>query len=170
MSETSLFHSERETFFVDVILPLYIAKTYTYRVPLDLNATVAIGKRVIVQFGRNKIYAAIIHKISNEAPLRYEAKYILQVIDEDPVVDTNQLALWEWISSYYMCYLGEVMQAALPAALKMASETKIVASENVDLDRSLLSDKGYMVMEALDIAGELTVNDIVKLLGQSTVF
>ncbi|RZF59423.1 replication restart helicase PriA [Sphingobacterium corticibacterium] len=170
MSGASLFYHDRETLFVDVILPLYIAKTYTYRVPLELNATVAIGKRVIVQFGRNKIYAAIIHKISNEAPLRYEAKYILQVIDEDPVVDTNQLALWEWISSYYMCYLGEVMQAALPAALKMASETKITASEQVGLDRSLLSDKGYMVMEALDVAGELTINDIVKLLGQSTVF
>lgn len=169
MSET-LFHNDRETLFVDVILPLYIAKTYTYRVPLEWNADIAIGKRVIVQFGRNKIYAAIIHKISKEAPLNYEAKYILNVIDEDPVVDANQLALWEWISGYYMCYLGEVMQAALPAALKMASETKIVASENVDLDRSLLSDKGYMVMEALDVAGELTINDIVKLLGQSTVF
>lgn len=170
MSETSLFHNDRETLFVDVILPLYIAKTYTYRVPLEWNAEVTIGKRVIVQFGRNKIYAAIIHKVSKEAPLSYEAKYILNVIDEDPVVDANQLALWEWISGYYMCYLGEVMQAALPAALKMASETKIVASENVDLDRSLLSDKGYMVMEALDVAGELTVNDIVKLLGQRTVF
>src|SRR5690606_8728661 len=131
---------------------------------------IAVGKRVIVQFGRNKIYAAIIHKISKEAPLSYEAKYILNVIDEEPVVDANQLALWEWIAGYYMCYLGEVMQAALPAALKMASETKIVASENVDLDRSLLSDKGYMVMEALDVAGELTINDVVKLLGQSTVF
>ncbi|PRD47931.1 replication restart helicase PriA [Sphingobacterium haloxyli] len=170
MSETSLFHNDRETLFVDVILPLYIAKTYTYRVPLEWNADIAIGKRVIVQFGRNKIYAAIIHKISNEAPSSYEAKYILNVIDDDAVVDANQLALWEWISAYYMCYLGEVMQAALPAALKMASETKIAASENVNVDRSLLSDKGYMVMEALDVAGELTINDIVKLLGQSTVF
>lgn len=170
MSNTSLFHSERETFFVDVILPLFIAKTYTYRVPWEWNAEIAIGKRVIVQFGRNKIYAAIIHRISKEAPSGYEAKYILNVIDDEPIVDTNQLALWEWMASYYMCYLGEVMQAALPAALKMASETKIIASEHADLDRSELSDKGYMVMEALDVAGELTINDIVKLLGQNTVF
>lgn len=170
MSETSLFHNDRETLFVDVILPLYIAKTYTYRVPLEWNADIAIGKRVIVQFGRNKIYAGIIHRVSKEAPLNYEAKYILNVIDADPLVDANQLALWEWMAGYYMCYLGEVMQAALPAALKMASETKIVASENSDLDRSLLSDKGYMVMEALDVAGELTINDIVKLLGQNTVY
>lgn len=170
MSNTSIFHSDRETLFVDVILPLYIAKTYTYRVPLELNGEVSVGKRVIVQFGRNKIYAGIVHQITNEAPLRYEAKYILHVIDEDPIVNAHQLALWDWLSEYYMCYLGEVMQAALPAALKMASETKVTASEQLDLDRSLLSDKGYLVMEALDVAGELTINDIAKLLGQTTVF
>ena len=170
MSKPSLFHSDRKTLFVEVVLPLYISKTYTYRVPVEWNDEVAVGKRVIVQFGRNKIYAAIIYKISDEAPLRYEAKYILNVIDEEPVVDSNQLSLWQWISDYYMCYLGEVMQAALPAALKMASETKVVASAQTDLDRSLLSDKGFMVMEALDVAGELTINDIVKLLGQHSVF
>ncbi|KGE15545.1 replication restart helicase PriA [Sphingobacterium deserti] len=170
MSDASLFHRERETLFVEVILPLYIAKTYTYRVPAEWNEQIAIGKRVIVQFGRNKIYAAVVYRIGNEAPLNYEAKYIINVIDEQPVVDNQQLALWEWMSAYYMCFLGEVLQAALPAALKMASETKIIAAENDGLDRTLLSDKGYMVMEALDVAGELTVNDIVKLLGQKTVF
>lgn len=170
MSEASLFHHDRETLFVEVILPLYIAKTYTYRVPAEWNEQIAVGKRVIIQFGRNKIYAAIVYRMVKEAPLQYEAKYILNVIDDDPVVDAHQLALWEWLSAYYMCYLGEVMQAALPAALKMASETKIVASEQEELDRNLLSDKGYMVMEALDVAGELTVNDIVKLLGQKSVF
>ncbi|GHE23522.1 replication restart helicase PriA [Sphingobacterium griseoflavum] len=170
MSDTTLFSTDRETLFVEVILPLHIAKTYTYRVPVEWNKDVSIGKRVIVQFGRNKIYAAVVHRVSKEAPLTYEAKYILHVIDDEPVVDSSQLALWEWMASYYMCYLGEVLQAALPAALKMASETKIVAADTAELDRSLLSDKGYLVMEALDLAGELTVNDIIKLLGQKTVF
>ncbi|WP_437921971.1 replication restart helicase PriA [Sphingobacterium sp. LRF_L2] len=170
MSETSLFHRDRQTLFVEVVLPLYIAKTYTYRVPVEWNDQIGVGKRVIVQFGRNKIYAAIIYKVSHEAPLNYEAKYILNLIDDQPILNLKQLSLWEWISEYYMCYLGEVMQAALPAALKMASETKIVAADNEGLDRTLLSDKGYLVMEALDVAGELTVNDIVKLLGQKTVF
>ncbi|MCY4780053.1 primosomal protein N' [Sphingobacterium sp. UT-1RO-CII-1] len=170
MSESSLFNTGRETLFVDVILPLYIAKTYTYRVPLEWNDDVAVGKRVIVQFGRNRIYSAIVYKVLKEAPLGYEAKYILNVIDEAPIVDEPQLELWKWIADYYLCYMGEVMQAALPAALKMASETKIIAAEDGELDRSLLTDKGYMVMEALDLAGELTVNDIVKILGQKTVF
>lgn len=170
MSEASLFRQDKQTLFVEVILPLFIAKTYTYRVPVDWNEHVEIGKRVIVQFGRNKIYSAIIYRITHEAPLKYEAKYILNIIDDQPIIGSQQLSIWEWMSSYYMCYLGEVMQAALPAALKMASETKIVASDNTELDRSTLSDKGYLVMEALDMAGELAVNDIIKLLGQKTVF
>jgi len=170
MPASSLFRGDRETLFAEVVLPLRLAKNYTYRVPQEWNAEVAVGKRVIVQFGKNKIYAALVRRISAEAPVAYEAKYILNVMDEHPVVDGRQLALWEWMADYYMCHLGEVMQAALPAALKMASETKIAAARNGDLDRSLLSDKGFMVMEALDIAGELTINDIAKLLDQKTVF
>ena len=170
MYEASLFQQNRQTLFVEVILPLFIAKTYTYRVPAEWNEHVEVGKRVIVQFGRNKIYSAVVYRISSEAPLKYEAKYILNVIDEEPILAKEQLDIWEWMSSYYMCYIGEVMQAALPAALKMASETKIVASDDADLDRSTLSDKAWLVMDALDVAGELTVNDIIKLLGQKTVF
>lgn len=160
----------RETLFVEVILPLYIPKTYTYRVPFDWNDRVEVGVRVIVQFGRSKIYSAIIKSIGEQPPTLYEAKYILDIVDEKPVITEIQIAFWEWIASYYMCYVGEVMQAALPSALKLASETKISAVASDDLDRDDLSDKEFLVMEALDIAKELKVGDIVKLLGQKTVF
>lgn len=160
----------RETLFVEVILPLYIPKTYTYRVPFDLNYRIEIGIRVIVQFGQSKIYSAIIKNISKKAPKTYEAKYILDIVDDKPVVTDTQITFWEWIASYYMCYIGEVMQAALPSALKLASETKISPVESDDLDRDHLTDKEFLVMEALDIAKQLKVGDIVKLLGQKTVF
>jgi len=169
MSTTELF-AQRTTYFVEVILPLAIAKTYTYRVPFEMSSRVSVGGRVIVQFGKNKIYAALVRSISTEAPVQYEAKYILDVVDEQAIVQAKQFELWEWISVYYMCHMGEVMQAALPAALKMASETKIVAADNGDLDRAVLSDKAYMVLEALDVAGELRISDIAKILGQKTVF
>ena len=170
MSQLDLSSSNRLTYFVEVVLPLAIAKTYTYRVPQELNDKIQVGLRVIVQFGKNKIYSAIIKAISNDAPQQYEAKYILDVVDNDPIVNETQMQMWDWIAEYYMCYVGDVMQAALPAALKMASETKIVASDDPNLDRSQLSDKGYMIMEALDLATELTVNDVIKILGQKTVF
>src|SRR5690606_42035601 len=116
----------RETFFVEVVLPLAISKTYTYRVPAALNMQTAIGKRAVVQFGKSKIYTAIIHRITTEPPVVYEAKYLLDILDDVPVINSQQLQLWEWMSSYYLCNLGDVMQAALPAALKLASETKVI--------------------------------------------
>ncbi|HEY0053941.1 MAG TPA: primosomal protein N' [Pedobacter sp.] len=161
---------ERQTFFVEVILPLAISKTYTYRVPHTLNQDLEIGKRVIVQFGKSRIYTAIIYNISEQAPVLYEAKYIIEVLDEAPIVNNSQLQLWQWISDYYMCFIGEVMQAALPAALKLASETKIILLKDVSYDKALLSDKEFLIIDALEIQPELKVSDIVSLLGQKTVF
>ncbi|MFC3196861.1 primosomal protein N' [Parapedobacter deserti] len=160
----------RTTLFVEVVLPLAIAKTYTYRVPGVLNARAMPGVRVIVQFGKNKVYSAVIYRVTDRPPELYEAKYILDVLDDRPIVDSNQLQLWDWIASYYLCTLGEVMQAALPAALKLASETKIIAAKFNHTDRSDLNDKEFLILDALDISPELKVSDIVKLLGQKTVF
>ncbi|OKS87224.1 replication restart helicase PriA [Mucilaginibacter polytrichastri] len=163
------YNAGRKTLFVDVILPLAIAKNYTYRVPFELNDAVAIGKRVVVQFGKSKLYTAIIAGISEHAPEKYEAKYLMDVLDEQPVVTDVQLGFWQWMANYYLCNTGEVMNAALPSALKLASETKIVLNKDYEIDRSGLNDKEYLIVDALDIQPELTVSDIAKLLGQKTV-
>ncbi|MEJ7692590.1 primosomal protein N' [Daejeonella sp.] len=160
----------RKTIFVEVILPLAITKTYTYRVPFDIDKQVEIGKRVVVQFGKSKIYTAIIYKISETPPALYEAKYIIDVLDEEPIVNHFQLSLWKWISEYYLCHLGEVMQAALPAALKLASETRITLNHSAEFDKNSLSDKEFLILDALELHSELIVSDISKLLGQKTVF
>ncbi|RZL57516.1 MAG: primosomal protein N', partial [Pedobacter sp.] len=122
--------AERETLFVEVILPLSLAINYTYRVPFDLNDQVAIGKRVVVQFGKHKIYTALISAISKNPPEVYEAKYIIDIIDSEPVVTPTQLKFWSWMTNYYMCNEGDVMSAALPASLKLASETILVLRDD----------------------------------------
>lgn len=160
----------RHTYFVDVLLPLAIRNAYTYRVPHEWGAQVEAGKRVVVQFGKNKIYAGLVYRVHEKAPERYEAKYILDVLDDLPVVAPEQFALWEWMAQYYMCTLGEVMQAALPSALKLASETKITAANIDGVDRLSLHEKEHLILDALDISPELRVSDIIKLLGQKTVF
>ena len=106
--------ANRKTLFVEVILPLAISKNYTYRVPYEMNDVVAIGKRTVVQFGKSKLYTAIIAGISTLAPDKYEAKYLIEIIDDKPLVTAAQLQFWEWLADYYMCTLGEVMNAALP--------------------------------------------------------
>lgn len=161
---------ERLTLFIEVILPLAISKTYTYRIPYELNSAVTVGKRVVVQFGKNKLYTAIIYQVSENPPQLYEAKYILDILDEAPVVTLHQLKLWEWMAEYYLCSMGEVMQAALPAALKLASETRIMLHPGSIPDKSTLSDKEYLIIEALEIQPQLRISDISKVLGQKTVF
>ncbi len=160
---------ERKTLFVEVVLPLSISKTYTYRVPFQLNEAVGVGKRVIVQFGKSRIYTAVIYRITEEAPA-YDSKYLIDVLDDVPVVTPVQLKLWDWICEYYLCHPGEVMNAALPAALKLASETRILLQPDAVIDKSELSDKEYLIIDALEIQPELMISDIVKLLGQKTVF
>ena len=160
----------RKTLFIEVILPLAISKTYTYRVPFELNELVGVGKRVVVQFGKSRIYTAIIYQISEVAPTLYDAKYIIEILDEEPIVNESQLKLWNWISSYYLCHIGEVMQAALPAALKLASETIINLRADSDFDKTQLNDKEYLIVDALELQPDLKIGDITKLLGQKTVF
>ena len=161
---------ERKTLFVEVILPLAISRTYTYRIPFEMNGQIGVGKRVVVQFGKSKIYTAIIYLISTEPPLLYDAKYIIEVLDDIPIVNTFQLQLWSWIADYYLCNMGEVMQAAMPAALKLASETRITLLADCDFDKSGLNDKEYLIVDALELQPDLRVSDISKLLGQKTVF
>lgn len=160
---------ELDTLFIEVILPLSLAKNYIYRIPFHLNAHIAIGKRVIVQFGKNKIYTALVKSISTVAPEHYQAKYIIDVVDEYRVVNDLQLQFWDWMTSYYICNEGDVMAAALPAGLKLASETIILLRDDADLNVHL-SDKEAVLITAMQKHSRLTVDHIAKLLGQKTVF
>jgi primosomal protein N' (replication factor Y) len=169
-SNLQIEFTERETLFVEVILPLSLSKNYMYRVPFEFNEQVQIGKRVIVQFGKNKIYTALIKVIRNTAPELYEAKYILDVIDEFPVVTSNQFKFWDWMTRYYMCNEGELMAAALPTGLKLASETIIVLREDEISDAADLNEKENTVVDFLRKQGKLSIGDISKILGQKTVF
>ncbi len=161
--------ANRKTLFVEVVLPLAISRNYTYRVPYELNNAIVVGKRVVVQFGKSKLYTAVVANITEHAPEKYEAKYIIDILDDQPVVTPRQLQFWNWIAEYYMCNEGEVMNAALPSALKLASETKIMLNKDFEYDKATLNDKEYLITEALDIQPELTISDIAKLLGQKTV-
>ncbi len=160
---------ERETLFVEVILPLSLSKNYIYRVPFELNEEVAPGKRVIVQFGKNKIYTALIRSITTNAPQVYAAKYIIDVIDEYSVVNDKQFEFWQWMSTYYMCNEGEIMTAALPAGLKLASETIIVLKEHADIETVAINEKEKVILEFLKKQEKLTIGEISKILGQKTV-
>ncbi len=110
-------------------------------------------------FGKNKKYAGIIKSIFKTKPA-YETKEILNVIDEEPIVYPQQLALWNWISKYYMCTEGEVMAAALPTYLKLSSEAILIYNEEYGEDFSDLDNEEYLVAEALLIKKELKITEV----------
>lgn len=161
--------SERITYFVDVILPLSIPNSYTYRVPFELNNHVDPGKRVVVPFGKSKYYTGIIRKVHEDVPKAYQVKYIEGVLDENPIVTEKQFKLWEWIAEYYIAPIGDVMNAALPANFKLASETKISIHPEFDRDLENLSEQETIVVEALQIQESLTLKEISDLVKIKTV-
>jgi len=165
----SLDFSERETLFVEVILPLSLAINYTYRVPFELNESIAVGKRVVVQFGKHKIYTALVKTIGKQPPELYEAKYIIDVVDEHPVITENQFKFWDWITVYYLCNEGDVMAAALPTGLKLASETILVLRDELP-DELILSEKESLIVEVLHKQQRMSIDDVAILLGQKTVY
>jgi len=120
-------HMTDETpYYADVVLPLALpAPYYTYRVPPAMQKDISKGKRVLVQFGPRKIYTAIVIALHHHPPLSGKTKEILEIVDDTPMVNDLQLAFWQWMSTYYLCNPGEVMNAALPAPFKLESETRI---------------------------------------------
>ncbi len=102
-------------------MPLPLQGDYTYRVPDEIEKQIKIGCRVNVQFGKTKTYVGIVHKLHNEAPQGCQIKPITRLLDPCPSVNAKQLELWEWISNYYICPLGDVFNAAMPAELKTNS-------------------------------------------------
>ncbi len=169
-----LFGTEQNTnktiTYVTVILPLALPKLYTYSVPVDLANAIQKGIRVEVQFGKNKLYSAIVAKVHTDKPKEYTPKPIVSVLDTIPLVTDHQFKLWTWMSNYYCCTIGEVMNAALPSGLKLTSETKIIISPIFDGDYTNLNDKEYLVAEALSIQSELKIEEVRKLLDQKTIY
>lgn len=109
--------------YADVILPLPLQGTFTYKLPSDCAATLQVGCRVLVPFGTRKTYTAVVVRLHDETP-PYPTKLISEVLDAEPSVLPGQLRLWEWIAGYYFCSLGDVFKAAMPANLKQKGETK----------------------------------------------
>jgi primosomal protein N' (replication factor Y) len=156
--------------FVEVILPLSLAKTFTYSVSEAEFHYIKIGMRLAVPFGKSKIYTALVIEIHQNKPTLYEAKEIHQILDEKPIVTEIQIAHWQWIASYYMCAIGDVYRGAMPSALLLESETVISQKTDLLVDTSQLSDDEFLVYEALQQQSSLKVQDIMSILNKKNIF
>ena len=152
-----------KSFFADVILPIPIPKLFTYHIPQNLINETKPGKRVVVQFGKKKIFSAIVKNIHSNKPTLYETKDILSVLDNAPIINDIQFQFWQWFSEYYMCSLGEVYKAALPSGLKLESETKVMPNPNFS-NFSSFSDTEELLFNALENKNVLSIKEINSLI------
>ena len=156
--------TDRITRFVEVLLPIPVPGTFTYRVPRALNDAIRVGQRVAVQFGKSKIMSGLVVSITEKVP-EVEVKYLMDILDEQPQVNDIQFKFWNWVKDYYLCHLGEVMQAAMPSALKLSSESTVALSEDFVLDSMALNDFEYLIVEALQIQPKIAVSEVSKIVG-----
>ncbi len=150
---------DTKAFYADVILPLPVKGPFTYQIPEELTSSARVGMRAIVQFGRKKSYTSLIIKIHTTTPVQYEAKEIINIPDDMQVVTPLQIEFWKWMAEYYMCTLGDVFNAALPAGLKPESETKIKLNESLLVPEGL-SQREEIIFHFLKTRNSASIKEI----------
>ena len=149
--------------FADVILPLPLAKYFTYRIPEEWQETLVSGSRVIVPFGRKRFYTAIVARLHNNEPQDYEIKDISTLLDSTPVLRRPQLRFWEWLANYYLCSVGDVFKAAVPSGLKIESETQISCNADfIEENGSLLKEREAILLDTLSRSEKMSVQELEK--------
>ncbi len=163
--------TDEDTRFAEIVLPVPIARLFTYRVPKEWQEKVKVGQRVIVPFGQKKILTGIVVTIHHQPPKEYEAKYILELLDEHEVIYAPQFQLYQWIADYYLCTLGEVISAALPSGLKLSSESMVQLRPGFDFEESDFdfSEKERLLLARLK-SDTLSYSEVSKLLGAKTIY
>ncbi len=157
--------------FAEVLLPVPITGTFTYSVPDGMADAIHVGQRVIVPFGRKKFYTGIVSSINPIKPEGYDVKEIALCLDTVPIVRHPQLKFWNWMADYYLCTPGEVMRAAVPAGLKIESETFITPNPDYEEDADdRLTVRELTVMEfILGCDKKQTLDAIGKKTGFSNI-
>jgi primosomal protein N' (replication factor Y) (superfamily II helicase) len=167
-SENEDVTAEEITLFADLILPVPVHQLFTYRVPRSINSYLKNGARVVVPFGKNRVVTGVVAKIHQTPPTKYRAKYIAELLDDEPLVTPHQLELFQWMADYYLCSIGEVLNIALPAGLKITSQSKI--QYNPDFDHpDLLTSTEAALLEEIKQYQALTYEEVGKRVGDQNV-
>ena len=146
--------------FAQIILPLNLKGTFTYKVPDELIENLKIGMRILVSFRGKKIYTGIVAEIHQNDPETFVPKEIISILDDSPILPLEQISFWSWISEYYMCNLGEIYRFAFPSSLKLESETYLKIKPNVKVDFENLDVNEMYLIQALEVRQLINVTEI----------
>lgn len=148
--------------YVKVILPFAVEGAFTYNIPVDLQGILQLGHRVLVQFGKKRIYSGIVIALRENKEGDFRTKPVLGLLDEAVLVPEITLHFWQWLSKYYLSYLGEVMNAGLPAAFKLSSESVFSLTKYYEEDKTELSNDAFIICELLQEKKVLNLQEIAQ--------
>ncbi|MDR1005255.1 MAG: primosomal protein N' [Bacteroidales bacterium] len=154
--------SAEKSLFVEVLLPLHLPSSFTYRIPREYYDDISVGQRVAVQFGGKKIYSGIVSEVHSRIPQVQNVKYILAILDLEPIISEKTITFWRWIADYYCCYIGDVLVAALPSAFRLKSETKILINTSFEGDISSLSNNEQSIFALLTAEKSYSIAEIAQ--------
>ena len=146
--------------FAQIILPLNLKGTFTYKVPKEFLDKIETGMRVLVPFGGKKIYTGIVAEIHKNEPETFLPKEIHSILDATPIVPKEQLKFWNWLSEYYLCNIGEIYRFAFPSSLKLESETYLKRNPNKEIDWEVLDANETYLLQALEVKNLINITEI----------
>lgn len=160
-----MFNTEEEEdglqLYANVILPLPLPGTFTYKISRNHTAHIKIGNRVLVPFGRGKLYTGVVKEIHQQHPGNFSINFIQEILDEaGPLILPKQIKLWEWIAQYYMAPIGEVMKVALPAGLNFHSLTLVELNPDIYWKDLELSENETLVLEVISSRKKCSVKKL----------
>lgn len=146
--------------YAQIILPLNLEGTFTYKVPDELLNEIQLGMRVLVQFGGKKIYTGIVWDLHQNEPETFVPKDIINILDQQPILPIQQIQFWTWLADYYLCNLGEIYRFAFPSSLKLESETYLKLKPNAVIDFQNLDLNEMYLIQALEVRQLINLTDI----------
>lgn len=163
----------QQTAFANIIIPLPVPRTFTYRVPNNWQELIQVGMRAVVPLGTKKVLTGIIQEIHATPPQNYQAKYILDILDSRPYVTPTMLKFWQWLANYYLCTLGDIMQAALPSGLKISSDSRIQLNPELEedfLEKGEWTEEEMMLLDALKAQPTMTYPEASEVLESDDLY
>lgn len=146
--------------YAQIVLPLNLKGSFTYKVPEEIISEIQVGMRVLVPFGGKKIYTGIVFELHDQEPIEFVAKEVISILDDKPIVPQEQIKFWNWLSEYYLCKLGEIYRFAFPSSLKLESETYLKLKPNAKVEFENLDVNEMYLVQALEVRQLINLTDI----------
>ncbi|MFS4470577.1 primosomal protein N' [Chryseobacterium sp. T20] len=146
--------------YAQIVLPLNLKGSFTYKVPEEMMPEIQPGMRVLVPFGGKKIYTGIVFELHDNAPENFVAKEVISMLDDQPILPQEQIDFWNWLSEYYLCSLGEIYRFSFPSSLKLESETYLKLKPGAIIDFENLDVNEMYLVQALEVRQLINLTDI----------